>query len=381
MRTLLCLLALVLCLLRPAWAAPPTPLEFGVAVEAGNGPAVNKWLEEGLPADFLADRIGSGLMIASWTGNLDLMRLFIERGADIHLSNRYDEQALQLAAWRGHLDAVRLLIERGARVNRDGRQWGALHYAAFAGHEEIVRLLIARGADVNARTPNDSTVLMLAAREGHADLARALLDAGADTTPINEWGDNALAFAMRNKNYGIARMVSGAGEFAKAVKQPESFGTLKKSVPAPPEIGEIVEKMRLAQAGGKPTEALRKALHAAIALHRHDSEVTTIKARKGKGGKPEVLVITARRNEAGRERAELLYDALRSGAAVSTPAQLAEGAEEGESDISGILGRLQQEQGKKGRQRSSAELRKALHEAVARFRREAQAEPVTAAKP
>jgi len=376
MRALLSLLAVLACLMRPAWSAPPippTPLEFGVAIEAGNTWAAKKWLDEGLPPDFLADRIGSGLMIASWIGNLELMRLYLDRGADIHLTNRFDEQALQLAAWRGHIDAVRLLLERGATLNREGGKWGALHYAVFAGHADIARLLMAKGADVNARTPNDSTALMLAAREGHADLARTLLEAGADTRPVNEWGDNALAFAMRNRNYGIAKMVSHPEEFAKAVKAPEAFGTAKKSVLAPGEIGEIVEKMRQAQAEGKPTGELRKALYAAIALHRHDSEVQTLKTRKGKGGKPEVLVITARRNEAGRERAELLYQAAKAGAAVTTPAEVA-GSTGGSSEISGILERMQNEKGRKGKKRSAAELRKELHEAVAKFRQEAQAE-------
>lgn len=379
MRAVLSLFLLVACLLRPAWAAlpnPPTALEYGVAVEAGNTLAVKKWLDEGLPPDFLADRIGSGLMIAAWTGNLELMRLFLDRGANVHFTNRFDEQALQLAAWRGHIDAVRLLLERGAVVNREGKQWGALHYAVFAGHTGIARLLMAQGADVNARTPNDSTALMLAAREGQADLARALLEAGADTKATNEWGDNALAFAMRNRNYGIAKMVSHPEEFARAVKQPDAFGTAKKSVLAPPEIGEILEKIRQAEAEGKPTEDLRKALAATVALHRHDSEVQTLKTKKGKGGKPEVLVITAERKEAGRERAELLYEAVKAGAAVTTPAEVA-GRAESPSEISGILERLQKEQGNKGKKRkkrSDAELRKELHEAVAKFRREAREE-------
>ncbi len=373
MRSLSCLLALAACLLRPAWAAPPTPLEYGVAVEAGNSFAVKKWLDEGLPPDFMADRIGSGLMIAAWTGNLDLMRLFLERGASIHLANRFDEQALQLAAWRGHADVVRLLLERGAVVNREGRRWSALHYAVFAGHEDIARLLIARGADVNARTPNDSTALMLAAREGQSDLARTLLEAGADTQPANDWGDNALAFAMRHKNYGIAKMVSSAEEFARAAKALAAFGEAKKSVLAPPEIDEILEKIRKAEAEGKPTDKLRKALFAAIALHRHDSEVSTLKAKKGKGGKPEVLVITAERNGAGRERAELLHEYIKAGAAVTTPAEVA-GRADGPSEISGILERLQGEKGKKGKKRSAAELRQEFHEAVARFKQEAEAE-------
>ncbi len=377
MRYALSLLAMLACLLLPAWAAPinlPTPLEFGVAVEAGNTWAAKKWLDEGLPPDFMADRIGSGLMIGAWTGNIEILALFHARGADVNLMNRYGERALQLAAWRGHIEAVRWLLERGAEVNRNDRQWGALHYAAFAGHTDIARLLIGKGADINARTPNDSTALMMAAREGQEDIARLLVDAGADPKPANEWGDTALAFAMRHKNFRIAKMVSFPEEFAKAVKAPpETFGAAVKSVPAPLEISVMLEKIRQAEAEGKPTDALRKALFATIALHRHESEVSTLKTRKGKGGKPEVLVITAKRNEAGRERAELFYAAVKAGAAVTTPAEVA-GRSDGSSEISDILQRMQSEKGRKGKKRAAAELRKEFHEAVARFRQEAQAE-------
>ncbi len=369
------LFGLAVCLMpQSAWSqtpAPlPTPIEFGVTVEAGNTIAVKKWLAAGLPPDFVGDRFGSGLMIGAWIGNLEIMGLFHERGADVNFMNRYRERALQLAAWRGHIDVVRWLLERGAEVNRGDKQWGALHYAAFAGHDDIARLLVEKGADIDARTPNDSTALMMTAREGHESLARLLLEAGADPKATNEWGETALIWAMRFKNFRIAKMVSNPEEFAKAVKAPpETYGKAVKSVAAPPEIDDILEKMRRAQAEGKPTDALRKALFATIALHRHDSEVSTIQAKRDKKGKPEVLVITAKRNEAGRERAELLYEAVRAGAALTTPAEVA-GSTGGPSEISSILDRMQD---KKGKKRSAAELRKALHEAVARFKQEAQA--------
>ena len=358
---------------RPTWAqvpvSPPTSLEFGVAVEAGNTLAVKKWLAAGLPPDFVGDRFGSGLMIGAWIGNLEIMGLFHAAGANVNFMNRYGESALQLAAWRGHLDVVRWLLERGAEVNRTGKQWNALHYAAFAGHGGIARMLIERGADINARTPNDSTALMMTAREGQEEVARMLMEAGADPKTENEWGENALTWAMRHKHFRIAKMVVNPEEFAKAVKAPpETYGPAVKSVAAPPEIEEVLEKMRQAQAAGKPTEALRKALFAAIALHRHDSEVSTIQAKRGRKGKPEVLVITAKRHEAGRERAELLYEAVRAGAALTTPAEVTGGAE-GPSEISSILERMQSEKGKK---RSAAELRKALHEAVNRFKQDAK---------
>jgi ankyrin repeat protein len=47
---------------------------------------------------------------------------------------------------------VRLLLDRGANVNAQGGRYGsALQAALYGGHESVVRLLVERGADVNAQ--------------------------------------------------------------------------------------------------------------------------------------------------------------------------------------------------------------------------------------
>ncbi|MCZ7565502.1 MAG: ankyrin repeat domain-containing protein [Burkholderiales bacterium] len=200
----------------------PDPVRFGVAIESGDIARAREWLSAGLPPDFLADRIGTGMMIGAWEGNIPMMALFLSHGADINAANRLGEQAIMHAAWRGHVDAVRWLIERGAEVSREGLAWSALHYAVFAGKRVVAELLIRHGADVNARSTNGSSPLMMAAREGHAELARLLLGVGADTTIRNDWGDDALAWAMRNGHARIGRMVARPDEFAAAARAPSS---------------------------------------------------------------------------------------------------------------------------------------------------------------
>lgn len=286
---------------------PPTPLQYGIAVETGDVSKVGQWLEAGLSPDFMADRIGSGLMIAAWYGNLDMMRVLLDHGTNVNLGNGYREQALQFAAWRGHLDAVKLLVERGAQVNRDGDEWGALHYATFAGHEEVARFLIGKGANVNARTPNQSTPLMLAAREGKAGLAEQLLAAGADATAVNEFGDNALAFAMRNKNFGIAKMVAPPQEFATAVAHPEVFGEARKSILVTDEMHDLINLMNEALAAGRPVDAIRQQLYTVLARYREEEVERMAERQKLEARRPQALVITADRNKKGAEKAELRY--------------------------------------------------------------------------
>lgn len=305
-------LALLVLAMPPARAALPDPVEFGIAVERGDLRSVKRWLDEGMDPEFQADRIGTGLMLAAWTGNIELMALFVERGANLRRANRNGEQPVQLAAWGGHEAAVHWLLERGAMLNREGMNWNALHYAVFNGHEQLAQQLIARGADVNARSPNGSTPLMLAAREGREELAKTLIDAGADPRARNDWGDTALTLAMRYDHYRLGKTISTAEEFAVAVKAPkESFGEVSRSTSAPGNIEGILQKMRASGADSREVEELRKQLFAAVASFKRESTPTVQNAPNARRPAPRPyqpgsLVITARRGQAGAERVEVL---------------------------------------------------------------------------
>jgi len=359
-------------------AAQPDPARFGVAVEQGDLPTVSKWLEAGLDPDFIADRIGSGLMIAAWEGNIDMLELFAKHGARIDLSNRYDEQALQLAAWNGHLEALKWLLAHGASANRSGPHWSALHYAAFADRDEAVRLLIQNGGDVNARSPNGSTALMMTAREGHEQLAALLLEAGADPTLTNESGDSALTWAMRHEHFRIAGRVSTEAEFSRAAKvAPVSHGTPVKSQPAPPEIEQLLRQMRLAEATGRPIDDLRKKFFAAVARFKQGGKIVSIDKRSAgkavKRGKPQALVITAQRGrsaKAGRERVELVYAAKEAPSGDGTQLRMTSKTAQGggtaaEPSVPEILDRISRA---RAAGKPVEDLRQALFQAIGRFK-------------
>ena len=299
---------LLLCLMSgKVWAVLPDADTFFLAVENGREEKITAWLDEGLDPNFQGSQIGTGLMIAAWHGNIRLMTLFVERGADTGRRNRNGEQALQLAAWNGHREAVQWLLDRGVAINRDGKQWGALHYAAFNGHTGIADLLIGRGAEINARSPNGSTPLMLAAREGREDMAKRLIAAGADSKAKNDWGDSALTLSMRYDHYHLGKMISTAEEFAAAVQAPkESFGEATRSVQAPDEIELWLKKIREAEAKKQPTDELRKQLMSAAEKSRLDEKPIKMQQRvMPRSYEPRSIVITASRSKAGAERAQI----------------------------------------------------------------------------
>jgi len=301
---------LTMTLLAPAGARaePPDPVRFAVTIQSGDVEQVRAWLKEGLDPEYKADRVGTGLMLAAWEGNIEMMALFVAHGANVNAMNAYHEQPLMHAAWKGHLDAVRWLLDHGAQINRKGLEWSALHYAVFAGHQDVVSTLIARGADIDARSTNGSSPLMMASREGHAKIAQLLVNLGADTSIKNDWGDDALVWAMRNGNPQIAKMVTTPERFAEAARTPrEQFGESIRSLPLPQRLATLMNAIRKAEAEGRSSLELQEQYLAAVREVRAQRAAAEARAREEKGT-PAGLEIRAQRGAPGREQAVLIYD-------------------------------------------------------------------------
>jgi ankyrin repeat protein len=201
----------------------PDTVEFGTRIEMGDLDAARAWLDRGLDPDFIGDRIGTGLMIAAWEGNVPMMALFVSRGADINKTNKLGEQAIMHAAWKGRAEAVQWLLARGAKLNREPRQWTALHYAAFSGHSEVVSFLVEKGADINAQSTNGSTPLMMAVYEGREAMVKQLITLGADRRIRNDYDEGAMDWAFKHNQHAIARLVGTMEEFAAAASRPKAY--------------------------------------------------------------------------------------------------------------------------------------------------------------
>ena len=293
----------------------PDPVSFSVSMELGDVGKAEDWLDAGMPPDFMGSRVGSGLMIGAWEGKLDLMRLFISRGADINLINANGESAIALAAWRGNLEAVKWLLERGARINAPPRHWSALHYAVFAGHEAVADFLIDEGADINAQSTNGSSVLMMAVYEGRQALARKLVDKGALRSVKNDWGDGALDWAMRHDRLELARLVSQPDEFNDAVSQPkEKWGTPQRSLRTSRELETLLSMREKLVERGMATETIDRR----IASER--VRVVRAEMDRPKPAQAATLEITASRSKPSEQSANIVYDSQGKATGYKAPA-------------------------------------------------------------
>ena len=86
------------------------------------------------------------LLRAIRQGDLAAVKALLDQGVPVDAKFRYDRTPLSFAADRGHLEIVRLLLERGADVNAKDTfyKMTPLSAAAMKGNVEIVRLMLGR---------------------------------------------------------------------------------------------------------------------------------------------------------------------------------------------------------------------------------------------
>ena len=87
---------------------------------------------------------------------------------------------LSWAAMNGRKAVVKLLLEKGAELEtKDNYSRTPLSWAAEKGYEAVVKLLLEKGAELETKDNYSQTPLLLAVREGHKAIVKLLLEKGA----------------------------------------------------------------------------------------------------------------------------------------------------------------------------------------------------------
>jgi ankyrin repeat protein len=141
---------------------------------------------------FFSKMFGGNLISAAKAGDVGKVQEFLKNGSDPNELER-GFSALMFACERGYTDIVKLLVEKGADVNAKvpGLALTPLMAACsgkgFADENskderglDIAKILVGKGAEVNVVAKGGQTAKKFAADAGHEKIVRFLTESGAN---------------------------------------------------------------------------------------------------------------------------------------------------------------------------------------------------------
>ena len=220
-----------------------TPLHE--AVEKGDAEIVKILVAAGADVNAEGFMSRTPLTLATEEGATEIVQILLGPGPEAGTSADEEDKeaasapsigsgALFTAIENGNVALVRLLVEAGADVNAAEGFGGntPLHEAVEQGDAEIVKILVAAGADVNAEGFMSRTPLTLATEEGATEIMQILLGPGPEAgtsadgedkeaASVPPMGSEALFTAIENDDVEMVRLLVEAGADVNAA---EGFG-------------------------------------------------------------------------------------------------------------------------------------------------------------
>ena len=236
-----------------------------------------------------AQDLNEEFFAAARKGDSAALKALLDKGVNVNVKTRYGATALSYACDKGHVEVVRLLIERGADVNVKDTFYGEVPLGWALSHNfvEVVKLLLDKGAAGIER------VLISGVQDGSVEIVKVALEKGGLK---QETLNNALLRAASDKKE-IIELLKKAG--AVAAQFNVDAETLKgyAGVYKSEQIGELTVEVkdgklvgRLAGQGGFTTAAQSKdtfsilEVEATIVFNREADKVTGFTLSQG-GGK------------------------------------------------------------------------------------------------
>jgi ankyrin len=127
-------------------------------------------------------------------------QLLLDRGANVNTRRNDHLTPLHVASHFGNIEIVQLLLDHGADLEAETVDVGEtpLHrvsYGKYRSQEDgvlVTQLLLDRGADVNTRRKDHWTPLHVASYLGKADIVQLLIDHGAEVSAVDDSGESPL---------------------------------------------------------------------------------------------------------------------------------------------------------------------------------------------
>jgi ankyrin repeat protein len=187
-----------------------TPLSW--AAEMGNKALVKLLLEKGAQLDAKGINGQTPLSWAAEKGHEALVKLLLEEGAELEAKSSNGQTPLSWAVANGHEAVVKLLLKEGAELEAESNNGQTpLSWAAENGHKVVVKVLLERGAELEAKGISSQTPLSLAVAKGQEAVVKLLLEEGADPEAKCSYGWTPLFLAANRGHEAIVKLLLEEG--------------------------------------------------------------------------------------------------------------------------------------------------------------------------
>ncbi|NJK64251.1 MAG: hypothetical protein HC921_17560 [Synechococcaceae cyanobacterium SM2_3_1] len=166
----------------------------------------------------------SYLTLAAELGQLEIVKLFVEYGADVNNTGQEDcaDPALHMAVTSGNLELVKYLVDQGADTDYYTGGMTALEVAAELGFEDIYNYLLPLISSVFRKAKAQKLLrnklssldikecdreLIGASRKGNLSQVMSAIRAGANINTIDEAGSTPIHIAIQKENYDLLNIL------------------------------------------------------------------------------------------------------------------------------------------------------------------------------
>lgn len=153
--------------------------------------------EEDCKVDFYYKEL-TPLMFASKEGYIDIVKILLQAGANVHVTTMDGVTAIMGAVQQGHAVVVQMLINAGAKVNVEyaGGNMTPLMLCCVLGKDDMAKILIDAGADVNFRSKaTGESCILVASRNNAIKVVELLLKSGANVNDLDNQSHSPLMYA------------------------------------------------------------------------------------------------------------------------------------------------------------------------------------------
>ncbi|XP_062570980.1 ankyrin-3-like [Saccostrea cucullata] len=143
-------------------------------------------------------------------GNVEIVKLLIEKGIHIESLNNKGETVLHVCCRRGKIKMINYLVNNNENLLdiKDPDGGTALHSACKFGDKKVVSLLIRKGANINSLTKSGKSVLHNACLNGKFDACKYLIDNYQQILNVKDkLGNTALHDAAFGGNVEIVKLL------------------------------------------------------------------------------------------------------------------------------------------------------------------------------